>query len=67
MSKRLVACTSTGCLEYAPERYREYGIEIIRIHILFEGNEYLEGYGLDPVDFYKKFCYNIYIKIKEKC
>ncbi len=54
MSKRFVMCTSTGCIEYAPERYREYGIGIIRIHVLFQGKEYLEGYDLDPVDFYNE-------------
>ena len=47
-------CTSTGCIEYAPERYRELGIGIIRIHVLFQGKEYLEGLDLDPVDFYKQ-------------
>ena len=47
-------CTSTGCLEYAPERYRELDIELIRVHILFEGKEYLEGIGLDPVEFYER-------------
>ncbi|MBR6736891.1 MAG: DegV family protein [Clostridia bacterium] len=52
--KRLVACTSTGCIEYAPERYRNLGIEIIRIHMFFKGKEYLEGLDLDPVDFYKE-------------
>lgn len=50
--KRLVMCTSTGCLEYAPERYRNLGIDIIRIHLFFKGREYLEGYNLDPVDLY---------------
>ena len=52
--KRKVFCTSTGCLEYAPERYQNLGIGIIRIHVLFDGKEYLEGLDLDPVDFYKK-------------
>ena len=47
-------CTSTGCIEYAPERYRNMGIEIIRIHMIFEGREYLEGLDLDPVDFYER-------------
>ena len=47
-------CTSTGCIEYAPERYKKLGIDIIRIHILFEGKEYLEGYDLDPVVLYDK-------------
>lgn len=54
MGKRLVACTSTGCLEYAPERYRNLGIEIIRIHMFFKGKEYLEGFDLNPEDFYKE-------------
>ena len=54
MSKIKIMCTSTGCIEYAPERYRELGIEIIRIHMYFEGKEYLEGLDLDPVDFYNK-------------
>ncbi len=54
MGKRGVMCTSTGCIEYAPERYRKYDIDIIRIHVLFQGKEYLEGYDLDPVDFYKE-------------
>ena len=53
--KRKVLCTSTGCLEYAPARYlQEHDIGIIRVHILFNGKEYLEGCGLDPVEFYKQ-------------
>ncbi|MBQ7294242.1 MAG: DegV family protein [Clostridia bacterium] len=54
MSKIKIMCTSTGCIEYAPERYRNLGIEIIRIHVFFEGKEYREGLDLDPVDFYKR-------------
>ena len=54
MSKRLVMCTSTGCIEYAPERYRNLGIEIIRVHLNFKGKEYLEGLDLDPEDLYKQ-------------
>lgn len=54
MSKIKIMCTSTGCIEYAPERYRDLGIDIIRIHILFEGKEYLEGLDLDPNDFYER-------------
>ncbi len=54
MGKRLVACTSTGCIEYAPERYRNLGIEIIRLHMFFNGKEYLEGFDLNPEDFYKQ-------------
>ena len=54
MAKIKIMCTSTGCIEYAPERYRNLGIGIIRIHIFFNGKEYLEGIGLDPVDFYRE-------------
>lgn len=52
--KRKVMCTSTGCIEYAPERYRNKDIDIIRIHVNFNGKEYLEGYDLDPVKFYEE-------------
>ena len=54
MAKIKIMCTSTGCIEYAPERYRDLGIEIIRIHVFFNGNEYKEGLDLDPVDFYRQ-------------
>ena len=53
-TKRKVFCTSTGCIEYAPERYKKYNIGIIRIHVNFKGKEYLEGFDLDPVAFYKE-------------
>lgn len=53
-NKKLVMCTSSGCLEYGPERYRNLGIDIIRIHLHFKGKEYLEGLDLDPVDLYKQ-------------
>ena len=52
--ERKVMCTSTGCIEYAPERYRKYDIDIIRIHVNFKGREYLEGLDLDPVAFYRE-------------
>lgn len=52
--KRKVMCTSTGCIEYAPERYRKYDIDIIRIHVHFKGQQYLEGLDLDPVAFYNE-------------
>ncbi|MBE6556848.1 MAG: DegV family protein [Ruminococcaceae bacterium] len=54
MGKIKVICTSTGCIEYAPERYRELGIDILRIHVFFNGNEYREGLDLDPVAFYRE-------------
>ena len=49
-----IMCTSTGCIEYAPERYGNLGIDIIRVHVHFDGKEYLEGQGLDPVEFYER-------------
>ncbi len=52
--KRKVMCTSTGCIEYAPERYKKYDIDIIRIHVHFKDKEYLEGLDLDPDAFYKE-------------
>ena len=52
--KRKVMCTSTGCIEYAPERYKKHDIDIIRIHVHFKGEEYLEGLDLDPDAFYKE-------------
>ena len=54
MAKIKIMCTSTGCIEYAPERYHNMGIGIIRIHVLFDGKEYKEGLDLDPVEFYRK-------------
>lgn len=53
-NKRKVLCTSTGCIEYAPERYKKHNIGIIRIHFHFKGKEYLEGLDLDPVAFYNE-------------
>ena len=47
-----IICTSTGCIEYAPERYRNLGIDILRIHVFWQGKEYREGLDLDPIDFY---------------
>ena len=54
MVKIKIMCTSTGCIEYAPERYRNLGIDIIRIHVFFNGKEYREGLDLDPVEFYQQ-------------
>ena len=42
MSKIKIMCTSTGCIDYAPARYQNLGIDIIRIHVFFEGKEYKE-------------------------
>lgn len=54
MQKIKIMCTSTGCIEYAPERYQHLGIDIIRIHVLFQGKDYKEGPDLDPVEFYRQ-------------
>ncbi|MBQ8689922.1 MAG: DegV family protein [Clostridia bacterium] len=51
-SKRLVMCTSTGCIDYAPAEYKKYNIDILRIHLSFRGTDYLEGYDLEPDKFY---------------
>ena len=54
MSKIRIMCTSTGCIDYAPARYKELDIDILRIHVIFNGKEYREGLDLDPVDFYEQ-------------
>lgn len=52
MSKIKIVCTSTGCIDYAPERYKSLGIDILRVHVIYGGKEYKEGLDLDPVAFY---------------
>lgn len=54
MAKIKVVCTSTGCIEYAPERYRKYDIDFIRVLVHFKGQEYRDGLDLDPVKFYEE-------------
>lgn len=54
MSKIKIICTSTGCIDYAPERYKNLGIDIIRVHVFLNGKEYREGLDLDPVEFYRQ-------------
>ena len=41
-NKILVMCTSDGCIDIAGEDYQKYGIEILRLHVYFKDNEYLE-------------------------
>ena len=53
MSKVKIMCTSTGCIDYAPERYKNLGIDILRVHVIYGGKEYKEGLDLDPVAFYE--------------
>ncbi len=50
--KRLVLCTSTGCIEYAPERYKKLGIEFFRIIVNYDDKDYFEGQDLDPYHFF---------------
>lgn len=52
--KRFVLVTSTGCIEWAPERYKRDDIGIIRVRLTFKGIEYEEGPDLDPVKFYQE-------------
>ena len=54
MSKIKVLCTSSGCIDFGPERYKNLGIEIVRHHVYFEGVEYTEGVDLDTVKFYER-------------
>ena len=53
MGKIKIICTSTGCIEYAPQRYQQLGIDILRIHVFFRGKEYREGLDLNPAEFYQ--------------
>ena len=52
-NKTLVMCTSTGSLDYTGDTYKNLNIDIIRLHVYFKDNDYLEGYNLDPVKFYQ--------------
>lgn len=51
--KRLVMCTSSGCIEYAPERYKNLGIEFFRILVFYDDKEFHEGLDLDPWHFFE--------------
>lgn len=51
MAKVKVICTSTGAINYAPERYQKYNIGTLQIRMTFKGKDYLEG-NMDPVWFY---------------
>lgn len=53
MSKIKIMCTSTGCIDYAPDRYKALGIDVLRVHVIYGGKEYKEGLDLDPVAFYE--------------
>jgi len=53
MEKRIVLCTSTGCIQYAPERYKNKGIEYFNIIVNYNDKDYYEGIDLNPTDFFK--------------
>ena len=53
-NKRLVICTSDGCIDIAGDEYKKYNIDILRLHVTFRGKEYLEGYDLDTAKFYEE-------------
>ena len=51
MAKIKILCTSTGAIQFAPERYKKYNIGIVDIHFIFKGVEYLES-EMEPEKFY---------------
>lgn len=51
MAKVKILCTSTGAVQYAPERYQKYNIGILSPHMTFKGVECLES-EMDPQKFY---------------
>ena len=51
--KRIVCCTSTGCISYAPKKYQEMGIEQFHIIVNYNDKDYFEGLDLNPYDFFK--------------
>ena len=53
MEKRIVCCTPTGCISYAPERYRNLGIEFFNIIVNYNDKDYEEGLELNPYDFFE--------------
>ena len=53
MSKRLVVGTSTGAIDFAPERYQKLGIRIIPLFYTYKGVEYQENL-VDAKAYYKE-------------
>lgn len=51
--KRIVCVTSTSCLSYAPERYKNLGIEQFHIVVNYNDKDYFEGLDLNPQEFFK--------------
>lgn len=53
MAKVKIVCTSSGAVQFAPERYQKYDIDIVSLHIAFKGVERLEA-EIDPQEFYSQ-------------
>ncbi|MBO7213887.1 MAG: DegV family EDD domain-containing protein [Clostridia bacterium] len=53
MGKRLVVGTSTGAIDFAPDRYKDLGIKIIPLCYTFKGVEYEEN-KVDAKSYYKE-------------
>lgn len=53
MAKVKIMCTSSGAVQFAPERYQKYNIDIVSLHIAFKGVDRLEA-EIDPQEFYSQ-------------
>ena len=53
MGKRLIVGTSTGAIDFAPERYKNLGIRIIPLFYTYKGVEYQEN-KVDAKAYYKE-------------
>ncbi len=53
MAKVKILCTSSGAVQFAPERYQKYDIDIVSLHITFKGVDRLEK-DVDPQEFYSQ-------------
>ena len=53
MAKVKILCTSSGAVQFAPERYQKYDIDIVSLHIAFKGVDRLEK-DVDPQEFYSQ-------------
>ena len=43
MAKIKILSTSTGAIQFAPERYQKHDIDIVDLHLTFKGVEHLES------------------------
>ena len=53
MAKIKILSTSTGAIQFAPERYQKHDIDIVDLHLTFKGVEHLES-QMDPQKFYSE-------------